>query len=110
MLTEDHWFASDRLWQITGCQPGPPPDETIGEIHQHQGSRLVDDPDTRLSATARANIAAWLEHEAATSYHGPHPEQAVHLDPLIEHARPILGAHRADLLRFHAGLPTPGAP
>jgi hypothetical protein len=29
--------------------------------------RLVDDPDTRLSATARADVTAWLAHEAATS-------------------------------------------
>jgi hypothetical protein len=29
--------------------------------------RLVDDPDVRLGATARANVAAWLERDAATS-------------------------------------------
>jgi len=67
--------------------------------------RLVDDPDARLRATARADIAAWLERGAPASYRGPRPEQAVELDQVIEHARPILGARRADLLRFHAGLP-----
>ncbi len=71
--------------------------------------RLVNDPYARLSATARADIAAWLEREAATSYRGPRPEQAVELDQLIEHVRPILGAHRADLLRFHVGLPARAA-
>lgn len=71
--------------------------------------RLVDDPDARLSATARADIATRLERGAATSYRGPSPEQAVELDQLIEHVRPILGARRADLLRFHAGLPARAA-
>jgi hypothetical protein len=63
---------------------------------------LVEDPDVRLNSTARANIAAWLEREAATSYRGPRPEQAAELDQLIEHTRHVLGALRADLLRFNA--------
>jgi hypothetical protein len=68
--------------------------------------RLVDDPDLRLRATARADIATWLDREAATTYRGPGAGQADELDQLIEQARPVLGAHRADVLRFHAGLAT----
>src|SRR5947207_13646303 len=67
--------------------------------------RLVNDPDARLQPTARANLAAWLERDAATFYRGPRPDLAVELDQLIEPARPILGARRANLLRFHTGLP-----
>jgi hypothetical protein len=63
---------------------------------------LIRQSHARLSATARADNAAWLEREAATSDRGPRPEQAVELDQLIE---PVLGADRADLLRFHAGSP-----
>ena len=70
--------------------------------------RLVDDPDPRLLATARADLAGWLDREAATVYRSPRPDQAMLLDRLIEHARPVLGDHRCTLLRFHAGL-TPHA-
>lgn len=65
--------------------------------------RLIDDPDPRLLATARADIAAWLRREAATVYCGPRPDQAAMLDRLIEHARAVLGKHSCTLLRFHAG-------
>ena len=66
--------------------------------------RLVDDPDDRLRATARADLAVWLLRDAATAYRGPGPDRAAELDRLIEHARPILGEGRARLLRFHAGM------
>ena len=70
------------------------------------GLRLVDDPDPRLLATARADIATWLHREAATVYCGPRPDQAATLDRLIEHARAVLGEYYCTLLRFHAGLGT----
>jgi hypothetical protein len=69
---------------------------------------LVDDTDERLRVTARADLATWLDHEAATTYRGPSRERAVELDRLIEQARPILGAGKARLLRFHAGLAAAG--
>jgi hypothetical protein len=67
--------------------------------------RLIDDPDDRLSGSARADLTAWLDRQAATTYHGPSRERAAELDKLIEQARPILGEHKVRLLRFHAGLP-----
>ena len=69
---------------------------------------LVDDTDERLRVTARADLATWLDHEAATTYHGPSRERTAELDRLIEQARPVLGDGRARLLRFHAGLATAG--
>ncbi len=102
----------DQLHKLLG--PDNPPHvrfagyrlSTSGDTWQRLATnlQLVDDPDARLRATARADIAAWVDREAATSYRGPRPDQAVELDQLIERGRPILGAHRADLLRFHAGL------
>jgi hypothetical protein len=41
---------------------------------------LLDDTDERLRVTARADLATWLEHEAATTYHGPSRERAAELD------------------------------
>jgi hypothetical protein len=67
--------------------------------------RLIDDADDRLRGSARADLTAWLDRQAATTYHGPSREHAAELDKLIEHARPILGEHKVRLLRFHAGLP-----
>jgi hypothetical protein len=69
---------------------------------------LIDDTDERLRVTSRADLATWLEHQAATTYHGPSRERAAQLDRLIEQARPIVGEGRARLLRFHAGLATGG--
>jgi hypothetical protein len=69
---------------------------------------LIDDTDERLRVTSRADVATWLAHEAATTYHGPSRERAAQLDRLIEQARPIVGEGRARLLRFHAGLATGG--
>lgn len=69
---------------------------------------LVDDTDEQLRVTARADLATWLDHEAATAYHGPSRERAAELDRLIELARPILGEGRTRQLRFHAGLATAG--
>ncbi|WP_232234434.1 hypothetical protein [Actinoplanes sp. N902-109] len=70
--------------------------------------RLVEDADQRLRATARADIAAWLKREAATSYRGPSRDRAVELDRLIDEVGPVLGAGEARLLRFHAGLDSTG--
>ncbi|MBG6066347.1 hypothetical protein IW248_002634 [Micromonospora ureilytica] len=67
--------------------------------------RLIDDPDDRLRAGARADISAWLNRQAATTYHGPSGDRAAELDKLIERARPILDEDKVRLLRFHAGLP-----
>jgi hypothetical protein len=71
--------------------------------------RLIDDPDDRLRGSARADLTAWLDRQAATTYHGPSREQAAELDKLIEHARPILDEQKVRLLRFHAGLPQQAA-
>ncbi len=67
--------------------------------------RLIDDPDGRLRGSARADLSAWLNRQAAKNYHGPSRKHAAELDELIEHVRPILGEHTVRLLRFHAGLP-----
>ncbi|WP_018504204.1 hypothetical protein [Parafrankia discariae] len=66
--------------------------------------RLLDDADERLRAGARADLTAWLDHEAATTHHPPSRDRAAELDSLIERTRPVLGERRARLLRFHAGL------
>lgn len=66
--------------------------------------RLIDDPDPRLRAHARADIATWLDRQAATSYRGPSAVQAAELDTLITRATPELDEHRVRLLRFHTGL------
>ncbi|CAI7980962.1 hypothetical protein FRAHR75_930018 [Frankia sp. Hr75.2] len=70
--------------------------------------RLLDDADERLRASAQADLTAWLDNEAATTYHAPSRDRAAELDSLIERTRPVLGEHRARLLRFHAGLETAG--
>ncbi|MFB6392905.1 hypothetical protein [Polymorphospora lycopeni] len=67
--------------------------------------RLLDDADERLRGAARADLAMWLQRQAATTYDQPGPRLAAELDRLIERARPVLGEHRVRLLRFHAGLP-----
>jgi hypothetical protein len=67
-----------------------------------------DHSDQRLRASSRADLAAWLDREAATAYRGPSRHRAAELDHLIEQARSILGEHRTRLLRFHAGLDTAG--
>ncbi|WFE54933.1 hypothetical protein [Micromonospora sp. WMMD1155] len=67
--------------------------------------RLIDDPNDRLRGSARADLTAWLNRQAATTYHGPSRDRAAELDTLIERARPILGEDKVRLLRFHAGLP-----
>ncbi|MCK9930980.1 hypothetical protein MXD62_28205 [Frankia sp. Mgl5] len=68
--------------------------------------RLLDDAYERLRANAQADLTAWLDNEAATTYHAPSRDRAAELDSLIERTRPVLGEHRARLLRFHAGLET----
>ncbi|MEU1589591.1 hypothetical protein [Micromonospora sp. NPDC005710] len=67
--------------------------------------RLIDDPDDRLRGNVRSDLTAWLNRQAATTYHGPSRKQAADLDELIEHARPVLDDDKVRLLRFHAGLP-----
>ncbi len=83
---------------------------TGGDVWQRlaTGLRLVEDADQRLRATARADLAAWLEREAAISYRGPSRDRAAELDRLIDKARPILGESKVRLLRFHAGLDSSG--
>ncbi len=66
--------------------------------------RLIDDPDARLRVSSRADIAAWLDREAARTFRAPSPDRAVELDSLLEQGRPILGEGKIALLRFHAGL------
>ncbi|GAA2469501.1 hypothetical protein Ahu01nite_000980 [Winogradskya humida] len=61
-------------------------------------------PDLRLRAHARADLAAWLDHEAATAYLAPGHDRAAAFDHLVEDARPVLGEGRTRLLRFHTGL------
>jgi hypothetical protein len=68
----------------------------------------VEDADQRLRAHARADLSAWLDREAATTYHGPGRDRAAKIEHLIEESRPVLGAGKARLLRFHAGLNSPG--
>jgi hypothetical protein len=70
--------------------------------------RLLDDPDPRLRVTSRADIANWLDHDAATTYRTPDPDRAGELDRLTEQARPVLGEHKVRMLRFHAGLGSSG--
>jgi hypothetical protein len=79
---------------------------TAGDAWQRLSTnlRLTDDPDDRLRGSARADIAAWLDRQAATTYHGPCQGRAAELDKLIERSRPILGEHKVRLLRFHVGL------
>jgi nucleoside-diphosphate-sugar epimerase len=31
LLTEDHWYASDRIWRVTGVAPGPGPAGRLAE-------------------------------------------------------------------------------
>jgi hypothetical protein len=85
---------------------------TVGNPWQRLATnlRLIDDPDERLRIGARADITAWLDRQAATTYHGPSRDRAAELDKLIERSRPILGEHKVRLLRFHAGLPHQAAP
>lgn len=66
--------------------------------------RLIDDPDPRLRVSSRADLAVWLDRDAATTYRGPSRDRAAELDQLIEQARPTLGEDKTRLLRFHAGL------
>lgn len=70
--------------------------------------RLIDDPDDRLRASARADLTAWLDREAATTYHAPSNARGAELDVLIEQARLVLGERKVRLLRFHAGLNAAG--
>jgi hypothetical protein len=72
--------------------------------------RLIDDPEDRLRISARADIATWLDRQAATTYHQPSRARAAELEQLIDRARPILGEHTVRLLRFHAALPRPTTP
>jgi hypothetical protein len=72
--------------------------------------RLIDDPDDRLRNSARADIGAWLDRQAATTYHRPSRDRAAELERLIGPAGPILGERTVRLVRFHAGLPRPTAP
>ena len=72
--------------------------------------RLVDDPDERLRAGSRADIAVWLDRQAATTYRAPTRTRAAQLDELMERAQPILGERTVRLLRFHAGLTHSAAP
>jgi hypothetical protein len=79
---------------------------TGGDVWQRVATdlRLIDDPDQRLRVSSRADLATWLEREAATTYRGPGRDRAAEIDHLIEQVRPILGEDKARLLRFHAGL------
>jgi len=67
--------------------------------------RLVDDPDGRLRAAARADLAGWLTGQATRNWRGPDPQRGAELERLIASAAPTLGAHRVRLLRFHTGRP-----
>ncbi|MFD9860231.1 NAD-dependent epimerase/dehydratase family protein [Streptomyces alboflavus] len=31
LLARDHWYRSDRVWEVAGCAPGPGPVECVGE-------------------------------------------------------------------------------
>ncbi len=77
-----------------------------GDVWQRLATNLglVDDPDPRLRASSRVDIASWLERQAATTYRSPDSDRAASLARLIERARPVLGEPKARLLRFHAGL------
>ncbi|GAA2591127.1 hypothetical protein GCM10010435_82320 [Winogradskya consettensis] len=66
--------------------------------------QLVADPDLRLRGHARADLTAWLDHEAATAYLAPGRDRAAAFEYLVEEARPVLGEDKTRLLRFHTGL------
>ncbi|MFH0246539.1 NAD-dependent epimerase/dehydratase family protein [Streptomyces sp. HK10] len=46
MLAVDHWFRSDRVWQVLGCEPGPAPGEGISGHMPWYGRLLRQEPGT----------------------------------------------------------------
>lgn len=66
--------------------------------------QLYDDGDENLRNRARADITAWLNREAATTYSMPPADAACLLESLITYHADALGPKQQRLLRFHLGL------
>jgi hypothetical protein len=63
------------------------------------------DPD--LAETGRADLLAWLQHDAATTYGKPPPGQAAEIAALLANSTLTGGQRRA--VAFVAGIRTPDA-
>jgi hypothetical protein len=65
--------------------------------------RVAGDSDDTLRAYGRANLNAWLDCEAATTYQMPSASVRDRLRRLVDAAAPDIGASKARLLRWHLG-------
>jgi hypothetical protein len=63
--------------------------------------QLANDGDIRLRGQARADLATWLDTEAATTYSPPTATRRAHLLDLLADSESVLGRDRARRLRFH---------
>lgn len=64
---------------------------------------LLGDQSDELSTRARADIGAWLAHDAARIFESPSPELASELVRLIDARAQVLGPTKTEALRFHIG-------
>lgn len=65
---------------------------------------LATDPGHPVHANARADLTAWLRHDAATTYSTPSADRAAELSGLLAAAEAVLGPETTRVLRFHFGL------
>jgi hypothetical protein len=66
--------------------------------------QLLNDPVDAIRTDARADLANWLTHDAATTYSVPQGPQADELAALLTDTEAVLGPDQTRLLRFHWGL------
>jgi len=72
----------------------------------HADLTAINGHDASLAEAARADLLAWLQHGAATSYGNPGPAQAAQIAALLATAR--LTQRQRREIAFVAGIPTPG--
>jgi hypothetical protein len=84
-------------------------------VRQHSGTwnrvhadlAAINGPDPGLAEAARADLLAWLQHGAATSYSKPDVGQATEIARLL--GTPKLSDQQRRRVAFVAGIRTPAA-
>ncbi|MGH3389458.1 MAG: HEAT repeat domain-containing protein [Actinomadura sp.] len=110
LRTQPDLVPADQLWELL-CDEGRAQHVRLGVFNQliardawtriNADLTLITTADAQLGTRARADLATWLAHDAATTYAAPTDHDREQLTSLIDAAAPILGPHATKKVRWY---------